>query len=104
MDVQYRSTTRQDVVDLAARLAPALAERASAYDETDAFATEDFDDRVASGYTSITVPACLVGRGPGAAPASRASRPSSPGSRAPPTCSCPRPSRPRPAASPQPSW
>src|SRR6266536_1180820 len=45
-----------------------------------------------------------LSRSQGAAGASRASRPSSRGSRAPPTCSCPRPSRPRPAASRSPSW
>ena len=65
MDIA-RSTPRQEVVDLAARLAPALAERAASYDEADAFAEEDFDDLVASGYTAITVPEDLGGMGAGA--------------------------------------
>jgi alkylation response protein AidB-like acyl-CoA dehydrogenase len=60
------STPRQEVVDLAARLAPALAERAASYDEADAFAEEDFDDLVANGYTAITVPQDLGGMGAGA--------------------------------------
>jgi alkylation response protein AidB-like acyl-CoA dehydrogenase len=63
MDVQDRSTPRQEVVDLAARLAPALAARAAAYDEADAFADEDFDDLIAAGYTAITVPTDLGGMG-----------------------------------------
>lgn len=56
---------RQDVIDLAARLAPSLAARAAAYDETDAFADEDFDELIASGYTALTVPAELGGMGAG---------------------------------------
>src|SRR6266487_4027583 len=56
---------RRDVVDLAARLAPALAARAAAYDEADAFAHEDFDELVASGYTALTVPRDLGGHGAG---------------------------------------
>ncbi len=56
---------RRDVVDLAARLAPALAARAAAYDEADAFAHEDFDELVASGYTALTVPRDLGGMGAG---------------------------------------
>jgi alkylation response protein AidB-like acyl-CoA dehydrogenase len=54
---------RQEIVDLAVRLAPALAERAAGYDEADGFAHEDFDDLVAAGYTAITVPAELGGMG-----------------------------------------
>jgi alkylation response protein AidB-like acyl-CoA dehydrogenase len=54
---------RQEIVDLAARLAPALAERAARYDEADAFAHEDIDELVASGYTAITVPTELGGLG-----------------------------------------
>ncbi|HYT27040.1 MAG TPA: acyl-CoA dehydrogenase family protein [Actinomycetota bacterium] len=54
---------RQDVVALAVRLAPALAARAAGYDEADAFAHQDVDDLVASGYTTITVPADLGGLG-----------------------------------------
>jgi alkylation response protein AidB-like acyl-CoA dehydrogenase len=61
MDVQDRAAPRPEIVELAARLAPALAERAAAYDEKDQFAGEDFDDLVASGYTAITVPADLGG-------------------------------------------
>jgi len=56
---------RQDVVDLAARLAPSLAARAATYDETDTFAYEDFDELIASGYTAITVPRELGGMGAG---------------------------------------
>jgi alkylation response protein AidB-like acyl-CoA dehydrogenase len=63
MDAPDRSTPRQEVVDLAARLVPALAGRAAALDEADAFAEQDFDDLVASGYTAITVPADLGGMG-----------------------------------------
>jgi alkylation response protein AidB-like acyl-CoA dehydrogenase len=63
MDLQDRSTPRQEVVELAVRLAPALAKRAAAYDEADAFAEEDFDDLVAAGYTAITVPVDLGGMG-----------------------------------------
>ncbi len=63
MDQHARSTPRQEIVDLASRLAPALAERAPAYDEADAFAEEDFDDLLASGYTAITVPVDLGGMG-----------------------------------------
>jgi alkylation response protein AidB-like acyl-CoA dehydrogenase len=63
MDVQDRSTPRHEVVELAVRLAPALARRAAAYDEADAFADEDFDDLVAAGYTAITVPLDLGGMG-----------------------------------------
>ncbi len=63
MDAHARSMPRQEVVDLAARLAPALAARAASYDEADAFADEDFDDLVASGYTAITVPVDLGGMG-----------------------------------------
>ncbi|HZD71326.1 MAG TPA: acyl-CoA dehydrogenase family protein [Actinomycetes bacterium] len=63
MDPYARPIPRQEVVDLAARLVPALAGRAAAYDEADAFADEDFDDLVASGYTAITVPADLGGMG-----------------------------------------
>jgi alkylation response protein AidB-like acyl-CoA dehydrogenase len=63
MDARDRSTPRQEVVDLAARLVPVLAGRAAALDETDAFAEEDFDDLLASGYTAITVPADLGGMG-----------------------------------------
>ena len=66
MDVQDRSTPRPEVVALAAGLAPALAARAAALDEADAFAREDFDDLVASGYTAITVPSDLGGMGAGA--------------------------------------
>jgi alkylation response protein AidB-like acyl-CoA dehydrogenase len=66
MDVQDRSTPRPEIVELAASLAPALAERAAAYDEADAFAAEDFDDLVASGYTAMTVPSDLGGMGAGA--------------------------------------
>ena len=54
---------RQEIVDLAAGLAPALAARAAGYDEADAFCHEDFDDLVAAGYTAITVPAELGGMG-----------------------------------------
>jgi alkylation response protein AidB-like acyl-CoA dehydrogenase len=54
---------RQELVDLAAGLVPALAARAAAYDEADAFCHEDFDDLVAAGYTAITVPTELGGRG-----------------------------------------
>jgi alkylation response protein AidB-like acyl-CoA dehydrogenase len=54
---------RQEIVDLAAGLAPALADRAAGYDEADAFCHEDFDDLVAAGYTAITVPAELGGMG-----------------------------------------
>jgi alkylation response protein AidB-like acyl-CoA dehydrogenase len=54
---------RQEIVDLAVRLAPALARRAAGYDEADGFAHEDFDDLVAAGYTAITVPADLGGMG-----------------------------------------
>ncbi len=56
---------RQDVVDLAARLAPSLAARAAAYDEADTFAHEDFDELVARGYTALTVPRELGGMGAG---------------------------------------
>ncbi len=58
-----RTTPRQDLVDLAASLAPALTERAAGYDEADAFAHADFDDLIAGGYTAITVPAELGGAG-----------------------------------------
>ena len=54
---------RQELIDLAAGLVPALASRAAAYDEADAFCHEDFDDLVAAGYTAITVPTELGGRG-----------------------------------------
>ncbi|MGH3102156.1 MAG: acyl-CoA dehydrogenase family protein, partial [Thermoleophilia bacterium] len=54
---------RQEIVDLAAGLVPALAARAAGYDEADAFCHEDFDDLVAAGYTAITVPTELGGRG-----------------------------------------
>jgi alkylation response protein AidB-like acyl-CoA dehydrogenase len=54
---------RQEIVDLAVRLAPALERRAAGYDEADGFAHEDFDDLVAAGYTAITVPADLGGMG-----------------------------------------
>src|SRR4029450_1877203 len=54
---------RHDLVELAAGLVPALAGRAAGYDEADAFCHEDFDDLIASGYTAITVPAELGGRG-----------------------------------------
>ena len=57
------ATPRHEVVDLAARLVPALAERAAHYDEADAFAHEDVDELVASGYTAITVPRELGGLG-----------------------------------------
>ncbi|HET9291988.1 MAG TPA: acyl-CoA dehydrogenase family protein, partial [Actinomycetes bacterium] len=57
---------RQEIVDLAAGLVPALAGRAAGYDEADAFCHEDFDDLVTSGYTAITVPAELGGMGAGA--------------------------------------
>lgn len=57
---------RQEIVDLAAGLVPALAARAAGYDEADAFCHEDFDDLVAAGYTAITVPAELGGMGAGA--------------------------------------
>jgi alkylation response protein AidB-like acyl-CoA dehydrogenase len=66
MDVQDRAVPRPEIVELAARLAPTLAERAAAYDEADQFAAEDFDDLVASGYTAITVPSDLGGMGAGA--------------------------------------
>jgi alkylation response protein AidB-like acyl-CoA dehydrogenase len=59
----HPSEPREDVVALAAALAPRLAERAAGYDEADAFADDDFDDLVASGYTAITVPADLGGLG-----------------------------------------
>ena len=42
---------RPEIVDLAARLAPALAERAARYDEADEFAYDDVAELVASGYT-----------------------------------------------------
>jgi alkylation response protein AidB-like acyl-CoA dehydrogenase len=61
-----RTEPRQEVVELASRLAPALAARAAGYDEADAFCHEDFDDLVASGYTALTVPADLGGMGAGA--------------------------------------
>src|SRR4029453_10155970 len=54
---------RQEIVDLAAGLAPALAARAARPDGADAFCHEDFDDLVAAGYTAITVPAELGGMG-----------------------------------------
>jgi alkylation response protein AidB-like acyl-CoA dehydrogenase len=54
---------RQEIVDLAVQLAPALERRAAGYDEADGFAHEDFDDLVAAGYTVITVPADLGGMG-----------------------------------------
>jgi alkylation response protein AidB-like acyl-CoA dehydrogenase len=54
---------RQEIVDLAVQLAPALERRAAGYDEADGFAHEDFDDLVAAGYTAITVPADLGGMG-----------------------------------------
>jgi alkylation response protein AidB-like acyl-CoA dehydrogenase len=60
------SEPRQEIVALASRLAPALAARAAGYDEADAFAHEDFDELLASGYTAITVPADLGGMGAGA--------------------------------------
>jgi alkylation response protein AidB-like acyl-CoA dehydrogenase len=63
---QRPTEPRQDVVDLAAKLAPALAGRAAGYDEHDAFCHEDIDELVASGYTAITVPAELGGMGAGA--------------------------------------
>src|SRR6266536_943256 len=66
MDLQDRSRPRPEAVELAARLAPALAARAAAFDEADAFASEDFDDLVTSGYTAITVPSDLGGMGAGA--------------------------------------
>src|SRR6266540_1639541 len=66
MEVQDRSAPRPEIVELAARLAPTLAARAAAFDEADAFAGEDFDDLVASGYTAITVPSDLGGMGAGA--------------------------------------
>ena len=56
---------RQEIVDLAAGLAPTLAERAAGYDEADAFCSEDIDDLVASGYSAITVPSELGGMGAG---------------------------------------
>jgi alkylation response protein AidB-like acyl-CoA dehydrogenase len=56
---------RQDVVDLAARLAPSLAARAAAYDQADGFPHEDFDELVACGYTAVTVPRELGGMGAG---------------------------------------
>lgn len=54
---------RPDLIGLAASLAPALAERAAGYDDTDTFATDDFAELVASGYSAITVPAELGGAG-----------------------------------------
>ena len=54
---------RQEIVELADVLVPALAERAAGNDEADAFCHEDFDDLVAAGYTAITVPAELGGAG-----------------------------------------
>src|SRR6266571_407501 len=66
MEVQDRSAPRPEIVELAARLAPTLAARAAALDEADAFAGEDFDDLIASGYTAITVPSDLGGMGAGA--------------------------------------
>src|SRR6266566_2826176 len=66
MEVQDRSAPRPEIVELAARLAPTLAARAAAFDEADAFAGEDFDDLVASGYTAMTVPSDLGGMGAGA--------------------------------------
>ena len=58
-----QAAPRAEIVELAARLAPALAERAARYDEHDEFAHEDVDDLVASGYTAITVPKELGGLG-----------------------------------------
>jgi alkylation response protein AidB-like acyl-CoA dehydrogenase len=57
---------RSEIVDLAAKLAPALAGRAAGYDEADEFAHQDVAELVASGYTSITVPRELGGMGAGA--------------------------------------
>src|SRR5262249_41639648 len=54
---------RQDLIDLAAKLVPALNARAAAYDETDAFADEDFDDLVRSGYSALTAPRDVGGYG-----------------------------------------
>src|SRR6266511_3123376 len=66
MDLQDRSAPRPEIVELAARLAPTLAARAAAFDEADAFTSEDFDDLVASNYTAITMPSDLGGMGAGA--------------------------------------
>ena len=44
---------RPEIVALAARLAPALAERAARYDAADAFPDEDLDDLVASGAAVV---------------------------------------------------
>jgi alkylation response protein AidB-like acyl-CoA dehydrogenase len=57
---------RPEIVDLAAKLAPALAGRAAGYDQADEFAYEDVAELVASGYTAITVPRELGGMGAGA--------------------------------------
>lgn len=51
------------LVALAAALAPDLEKRAGAHDEADELCDDDFDDLIASGYTAITVPAELGGRG-----------------------------------------
>ncbi|HKE99719.1 MAG TPA: acyl-CoA dehydrogenase family protein [Actinomycetes bacterium] len=58
-----QAAPRPDLVELAASLAPRLAERASGYDDADRFAAEDLDDLLTSGYTSITVPRDLGGGG-----------------------------------------
>src|SRR6266545_1312580 len=57
---------RPEIVSLAAKLAPSLAERAARYDAADQFADEDVDELLASGYTAITVPRELGGLGAGA--------------------------------------
>ena len=62
---QPTAAPRQELVELAASLAPRLAERAAGYDETDAFAAEDLRDLVEAGYTTLTVPADLGGYGAG---------------------------------------
>jgi alkylation response protein AidB-like acyl-CoA dehydrogenase len=54
---------RAELVELAARLAPRLAERAAAYDEADEFAADDLRELVDAGYTALTVPAELGGHG-----------------------------------------
>jgi alkylation response protein AidB-like acyl-CoA dehydrogenase len=62
---QPTAEPRPELVELAASLAPRLAERAAGYDEADAFAAEDLRDLVEAGYTTLTVPADLGGYGAG---------------------------------------
>lgn len=63
MDDLGVAAPRAELVELAASLAPKLAERAAGYDETDSFCAEDFADLVAAGYHAITVPKELGGAG-----------------------------------------